>query len=131
MRRIDDQHINAGSNKSLCPFLTICTGANGSTYAQFPLSILCCQGMLGCLQDVLHRNQATQFTLSVHHKNALNPMFVHQGLGLFKASAFGNGNKPIARRHDATYRIIQSGFKTQVPISDYTYNNFPLHNRQA
>jgi hypothetical protein len=71
VRSIDDQQVYAGLDQQFGAFLGAWSDADGSADAQAAEAILAGEGVLGRLEDVLHRNQSAQFEVAIDDEHAL------------------------------------------------------------
>jgi hypothetical protein len=63
-------------------FLRAGPDADGGADAQAAEAVLAGERVLGGLEDVLHGDQPAQLEVAVDDEHALEPVLVHQGLGL-------------------------------------------------
>ena len=131
MRGIHHQHVHAGLGERFGALLCALADTNGCAHTQAPEIVLAGIGVLGGLQDVLHRDQAAQFELVVDHQHPFQPVLVHQRLGVFQSCPLLHRDQPVAWRHDAAHRLVEIGLEAQVAIGHNPDNLSPLYDRES
>ena len=86
MRGVHHDHVHARLDQRFDALLGALAHADRSADAQPPQAVLAGVGMLGGLEDVLHRDQAAQLEILVDHQHALEAVLVHERQRFFAAS---------------------------------------------
>ena len=128
MRRINDNHVNAGFNEKLEALFGAGTDADGSARKELAVLIFGGVGVFGGFDDVLDGDKAREVEVLVHDENTFETVFVHQALGFIKRGPFLHGDQTFARRHDFTHRSLHAGFKAKVAVGDHAQNAAAFHN---
>ena len=131
VRGIDDQEVDARLHHALGALVGIGAGADRAADAQLAELVLGRERVLGGLGDVLDGDQAAQDVVVVDHQHPLQPVLVHQFLGLFEARAFAHGDEPLARRHDFADRGLVARFEPEVAVGDDADDALAFDDRQA
>ncbi len=88
VRRVDDDHVDAGGGQRLDALFGVAAGADRGAGAQPAEVVLARERMLGRLEDVLDGDEAAQLHVAVDDQHALEPVLVHQRLRLLEVGAF-------------------------------------------
>ncbi len=131
MGGIHHDHVHAGLHQGGDAFVGAGTHAHGGAHPQPALVILAGQGLVGGLLDVLHRHQAAQLELVVHHQHLLDAVLVQQADDLVLLGAFLHGHQLALGGHDAGDGCIEARFETGVAVGDDAYQLTALHHRHA
>jgi hypothetical protein len=89
VRRVDDEHVDAGVDERLRPVEVALARADGGADAQPAVLVLRRIGELPALEDVLDRDQAAQPALLVDDGQLLDALPVQDALGLLERRADG------------------------------------------
>ena len=87
--------------------------------------------MLGRLEDVLDGDQPLQFETVIDDQYALEPVPVHQGLGVLEIRPLGYRDQPLTLGHDVGDGLVEVGLETQVAIGYDADNLAAVDDRQA
>ena len=128
MRRINDNHVNAGFYEKLEALFGAGSDADGSARKELAVLIFGGVGVFGGFDDVLDGDKAREVEVLVHDENTFETVFVHQALGFIKRCPFLHGDQTFARRHDFTHRSLHAGFKAKVAVGDHAQNAAAFHN---
>ena len=131
MRRIDDEHVDARRHQRLDPLFGVAARSDGRADAQAAELILRRQRMLGRLQDVLDRDEPAQLHVAVDDEHALEPVLVHQRLGVLEIGALGYRDQPVALGHDARGGLVEVRLEAQVAIGHDADHALALDDRQS
>src|SRR3954465_11800997 len=132
MRGIHHQDVGTGLDQGGDALVGAFADADRRTDAQLPLCVLARVGMLGFLQDVLHRDEALQMEFLVDHQHALQAVLVHELDGVLAARALAHGDELLLRRHDVLHRLVEVGLEAQVAVGDDAdHFSAVLHHREA
>jgi hypothetical protein len=115
---IDDDDVHAGRDERFHPLLAVPYGSDRRADAQTAEIILACERMLGCLQNVLDGDQPLELEAIVDHQHALEPVLMHERLGVLELGALGDGDQLVAFGHDRGDRLVEVGLEPQVAIGD-------------
>src|SRR4051812_5427647 len=118
MRGVDHHHVDARLGERGDALVGAFADADRRADAQLPLCVLARVGMLGFLQDVLHRDEALQMEFLVDHQHALQAVLVHELDGVLAARALAHGDELLLRRHDVLHRLVEVGLEAQVAVGD-------------
>ena len=118
VRRVDDDHVDAGGHQRLHALVGVAGGAHGRARAQAAQVVLARQRMLDALQDVLDGDEAAQLHPVVDDEHALDAMRVHQPLGVLEFGALGDDDQAVALGHDAGHRLVEVRLEAQVAVGD-------------
>ena len=116
MRRIDHQHIDAGIDQRASA-IPIVRRANRGSDAQSAVLILVGIRKIAPLVDVLYRDQSTQRTLLVDHRQLLDAMLAEYRLGFVECSPDGGGDE-ILRGHRLAQWTIEIPLELEVAVGD-------------
>ena len=78
MRRIDHNHIDAGSHELFNPFVRIGAHAHGRAHPQLTKAVFAGHRMFGVFNNVLDCRQTTQLKLVIDNQHPLQAVLVHQ-----------------------------------------------------
>ena len=131
MRGIDDQNVDAGGNQRFGALVGVGAGPERRADAQLTELVLAGIRVLGRFQDVLDRDESLELELVVHNENTLEPVAMHEALGVLELGALGDGDQLVALGHDIGHRLIEIGLETQVAIGHDANDLAPVENRQS
>src|SRR5204862_1008178 len=116
VRRIDHQHIDAGFDQRASA-IPIVRCANRGSDAQSAVLILVGIRKIAPLVDVLYRDQSTQRTLLVDHRQLLDAMLAEYRLGFVECSPDGGGDG-LLRGHRLAQSPIGIPPELEVAVGD-------------
>ena len=130
VRGIDHQDVDAGRDQRLGALVGVATGSDRRADAQLTELVLAGVRVLGRLQDVLDRDETLELELVVHNENTLEPVAMHEALGVLELGALGHGDQLVALGHDIGHRLIEIGLETQVAVGHDADDLAPVEHRQ-
>ena len=81
---------------------------------QSACAVACGQREAGLLGDVFDGDQSLEHKVIVDDQQALQFVFVQQGLGLLRGGALRHSHQALAWRHDLGHGSVVAGFETQI-----------------
>ena len=119
VRGVDHQHVDAGLDQRLDALFGALADADRRADAQLALLVLAGVRVLGCLEDVLDRDQAAQLAVAVDHQHALEAVLVHQRLALRSRLA---PSLTVTSRSCgvmmSAHRLVELRLEAQVAVGD-------------
>ena len=132
MSSVDHDYVYASLSQQFDALLGTGTNADSRASTQAAQRILVGERVLGGLENVLDRDQATHVPIIVNNQHALQTVLADQFLGIVYAGAFLDRDEALARRHDGLDRLIEIGFETQVAVGNDTHHLArPINHRQT
>ena len=122
MRGIDHDGVNAGPHQGFDALFSARPHANRCTHTQATGGVASGVWKIGLLGDVLDGDQTLEFKVVVDHQQTLKLVFIKQGLGFERRSAFLDGDELFTRRHDLVCLDVVTGLKAQITAGHDTHD---------
>ncbi len=128
---IHHHHVHTRRRQRMNSLVGIGTGSHRRTDAQTTFIVFTGIGEISGFLNVFDRNHALKMERLINHQQFFNAVFVQQ---LDNLGFFGSGH----HRHQLLFwghhrgdRLIQTGFKTHIAVSDNPHQIFTLHHRHT
>ncbi len=130
MRGVDGQQVHLHANKFLGALKKIASSAYRCAGAQAALFIFGGVRVLDFLLNVLHRDEALQVVLVVHHQQLFDTVLMEDLLSLLQCGAHGDGDEIVLGHHVGDGQVISS-FKAQITVGEDAHQLVILHHGDA
>ena len=117
MGAIQAEHIHLGLHQGCGTLQQVLAHAHGGTHPEAAHLVLAGVGIDDGLLDVLHRDQALQLTLGVHHQQLFNAVLLEDDPGLLEGGAHGHGDQ-VVLGHGLAHGDVQAGLEAEVPVGE-------------